>query len=95
MPESKSGPQHVVTQYVVKLVKPQNQTKIVVVSTTPVSQVGGWNAVKSSRVTASISKEKLTESGWSVPVRHSVTEISASQPGVCFAFTAEAKRIVN
>ena len=97
MPESKSGPQPVVTQSVVKPVKPlnQNQTKPTVVSTPPVSQVGGWNSVKPSRVTASISKEKLTESGWSVPVRHSVTELSASQPGVCLASTAEAKRIVN
>ena len=80
-----------------KPVKPQNQnrTKPAVVPSTPVSQVGGWNSVKPSRVTASFSKEKLTESGWSVPVIHSAIELSASQSSVCFASTAEAKRIAN
>ena len=41
------------------------------------------------------SKEKLLDNGWSVPIKQSVSELSASEPGVCLATTSEARKAVK
>ena len=65
------------------------------VTKAPVVSDPDWIPVKSLRAAVPSSKDKLLQTGWSVPVKSCIGDFAASEPGVCFALKAEAKKIVS
>ena len=62
---------------------------------TNVSRDVGWTPVKPTKVTATDSKDKLLPNGWSVPIKSAIAEMRSTEPGICLASTAEARKLVN
>ena len=54
-----------------------------------------WKLIHRASDASVHSKEKLLDNGWSVPIKQSVSELSASEPGVCLATTSEARKAVK
>ena len=55
----------------------------------------GWKLIHRASDPSVYSNEKLLDNGWSVPIKQSVSELSASEPGVCLATTSEARKAVK
>ena len=57
-----------------------------------------WKTVtpaKRAGTTAILTKDKLLEDGWSVPVKASIADLDAAEPGVCLVSTAEARKAIT
>ena len=51
-----------------------------------------WKLIHRASDPSVYSKEKLLDNGWSVPIKQSISELSASELGVCLATTSEARK---
>ena len=69
-----------------------NYTKAHLEKPADAARAGGWTAVKHAKVVTSESKDKLLPNGWSVPTKHSVSEMCSSEPRICLVSTAEARK---
>ena len=61
----------------------------------PQHAVNGWKLIHRASDPSVHSHENMLDNGWSVPIKQSVSELSASEPGVCLATTSEARKAVK